>query len=302
MRANPIFDDAVVDALQPILEGATDVHVLGALADGARERLARALTGTPGPAAGESSSQARHSTVVVLDVGRLAEGEAAVQPHGTLVVAAANPRYAPLLVEVLEGSRDPCTESVGLDGLCQRLEADGWEVEDTTPVIVPLALVPFDPVRVPKTMLAYLYAREPEIEAYCFLVRARQPVGRPPLTRQSARAAPAEFPTTPWRSEAEWREDLERLLAEPAEDIGRRTVEIARMKSALEDARRELEALQLTRRLCEEELARIKASPAWRAIVSYRTARERVLPPETGRGRLYERVRLAVHRIVDRGR
>jgi hypothetical protein len=302
MHGDAIFDHAVVDVLQPILHGATDVYLVGALADSARERLARALSGALGLADGESSSATRHDTVVVLDISRLAEGEAAVGPRGTLVVAAANPRYAPLLVEILEGSRGPWTESDGLDGICCRLEADGWEVEDTTPVTVPLALVPFDPVRVPKTVLAYLYAREPDIEAYCFLVRARQPVGRPPLTRRSVRAAPAEFPTTPWKSEAEWREELERLSAEPADNFRRRTVELASMQSSLEETRRELEALQLALKLREEELEQIKASPAWRAIVKYRTARERVLPPETGRGRLYERVRLAVHRIVDRGR
>jgi len=300
MRANPIFDEAVADALQPILEGAADVHILGALASGAIERLTRVLAGAPDLADNGASAGARHDTVVVLDIGRLAEGEAAVQPRGTLVVAAANPRYAPLVVEMLEGNRDPGTESAGLDGICQRLEADGWEVEDTTPVIVPLALVPFDPARVPKTLLAYLYAREPEIEAYCFLVRARQPVGRSPLPRRSARPAPAEFPTTPWKSEAEWREELERLAAEPADHIARRNVELARTKSSLDEARRELEALQSTLKLREEEIERIKASPAWRAIVTYRTAREQLLPPATGRGRLYERIRLAVHRIVDR--
>jgi hypothetical protein len=239
---------------------------------------------------------------VVLDITRLAEGKAAVRPGGTLVAAAPNPRYASRLVEVLEGTRGPWTEPDGLDAICRRLEADGWEVEDTTPVIVPLALVPFDPIRVPKTVLTYLYAREPDIEAYCFLVRARQPVGRPPAVRRPARAAPAEFPTTPWKSETEWREDVERLSGEPAESLRRHTAELAWMHSSLEEARRELEALQHALKLREEELSQIKASPAWRAIVTYRTARERVLPPGSGRGRLYERVRLAVRRITDRGR
>ncbi|MCI0545824.1 MAG: hypothetical protein L0027_00900, partial [Candidatus Rokubacteria bacterium] len=153
-------------------------------------------------------------------------------------------------------------------------EADGWEVEDTRPVVVPLALIPFDPVRVPKTLLAYLYAREPEIETYCFLVRARRAVARPPAVKVRARPAPADFPTTPWKSEAEWREE----------------------------SRREREALQSSLKRCEDELSRIKSSPAWRAIVRFRTVRERILPPGTGRGRLYDRVRLAAHRIVDRGR
>jgi hypothetical protein len=274
MQGDPMFDHAIVDGLQQILEGAADVFIVGALADTARERLARSLTGTLSITDTPGSPHTRHDTVVVLDINRLGEGQAVVRPGGTLAVAAANPRYAAVLLEVLEGSRGPWTESAGLDWICRRLEADGWEVEDTRPVIVPLALLPFDPRRFPKTVLAYLYAREPEIETYCFLVRARQPVARPPLTKVSAREAQAEFPTTPWKSEAEWREE----------------------------SRRELEALQFTLRLRDDELASIKASPAWRAVVKYRTMRERVLPPATGRGRLYDRVRLAVHRIVDHGR
>ena len=55
MRGQAIFDEAVVDSLQPILERATAIHIVGALADGARARLARSVTGplsiaeTPAP-------------------------------------------------------------------------------------------------------------------------------------------------------------------------------------------------------------------------------------------------------------
>jgi hypothetical protein len=301
MQGDPLFDHAVVDTLQQTLDGAADVLVVGPLADTARARLARALAGELSIAETPGLSRPSHDTVVVLDTNRLEEGETAVRPRGTLVVAAANPRYAPFLLEVLEGSRRPWADPAGLDAVCRRLEADGWEVEEARPVIVPLALVPFDPVRVPKTVLAYLYAREPEIEAYCFLVRARQPLARPPSTWVSAPAMRAEFPTTPWKSEVEWREEAERLTVEPAESLARRTLELSGIKSTLEETRRQVETLHLALRQRDDELGQIKSSPVWRAVVKYRTARERALPPGTGRGRAYERVRLAVHRLVDRG-
>jgi hypothetical protein len=46
----------------------------------------------------------------------------------------------------------------------------------------------------------------------------------------------------------------------------------------------------------DEELMRIKSSLTWRAVVKYRTLRERLLPPQSGGGRLYERVRSTIRR------
>src|SRR5262245_32128276 len=159
MREIAIIDHAIVDALHTLLEGTPAVHIVGTLSDGARERLARSFGGALSTAERPEPSHTRHEVVVVLDVQRLGEAQAAVSPGGTLTVATVNPRYGSFLVEVLEGGRAPCWESADLSAVCDRLETDGWEVEDATPATVPLALIPFDPARIPKTVLAYLYAR-----------------------------------------------------------------------------------------------------------------------------------------------
>ena len=221
-----------------------------------------------------------------------------VEPRGTLAVAAANPRYAPILLEALEGHGHPWPESVGLDGVCRRLEGAGWEVEDAIPVIVPLALIPFDPGRVPKTVLAYLYARQPDIETYCYLVRARQPVARPPLPRTWPHLAPAEYPSAPWKSESDWRQDVERLAGE-REALER---DLVAVKKSLEDAERARQALQRDLAQRDEELSLIKSSLAWRSIERFYRSRGRMLPPGSRRGQWYTRSRLAVHRILDRRR
>jgi hypothetical protein len=309
MRGNPTVDHAIVDALHTLLEGTRDVHIVGALSEGARERLARSLSGRLSTAERPDPSHARHETVVVLDTRRLGEAEAVVSPGGTLTVAVVNPRYGSFLVEVVEGGRAPCSESADLDGVCGRLETDGWEVGHTTRVAVPLALIPFDPARIPKTVLAYLYARHPEIETYCFLVRARRPAARPRRPRPPPRRLAVDFPTMPWKTEAEWREEARRC-ADDLADLRRsgmgavaraeagtvRTIE--HVQGALEDTQPMLEALSLDRRRSDEELLRIKSSLTWRAIVKYRTARERLLPSQTRRGRLYERARSAVRRLA----
>ena len=62
-----------------------------------------------------------------------------------------------------------------------------------------------------------------------------------------------------------------------------------------------LEGLRMALRRSDEELWLIKSSLTWRAIVRYRTARERLLPPETRRGRLYEHGRSAIRRLVGGG-
>ncbi len=67
---------------------------------------------------------------------------------------------------------------------------------------------------------------------------------------------------------------------------------------ALDDTRRMLEALRLDLKRSDEELFLIKSSLTWRAIVKYRIARERLLPPQTRRGRLYERARSVIRRLV----
>jgi hypothetical protein len=303
MRGNPIVDHAIVDALTILLDGTRDAHIVGALSDGAGERLARSLGGRLSTAERPDPSRTRHDTVVVLDGRRLAEAQTVVSPGGTLTVAAVNPRYGAILVEMLEGGGAPCSESADLAAVCGRLEADGWEVGDATPVSVPLALIPFDPARIPKTVLAYLYARHPDLETYCFLVRARRAVGRPRRPPPAARPPSADFPTLPWKTEAEWRaearrcsDDLVDRLRRPGMDAVARVDEGA--VRTLEDTRRMLEALRLDLKRSDEELFRIKSSLTWRAIVKYRIAREWLLPPQTRRGRLYERVRSAIRWLV----
>ena len=307
MRGNSIVDNAIVDVLNTLLEGTRDVHIVGALSDAARDRLARNLGGRLSTADGPDPLRSRHETVVVLDAQRLGDAQAVVNPEGMLTVAAVNPRYGSLLVAVLEGRRAPCSGSVDLDGVCGRLERDGWEVGNATPVTVPLALIPFDPARIPKTVLAYLYARHPEIETYCFLVQARRPVAGLPRRRAQASPPPADFPTMPWKTESEWREEARPWAGGQAgrppcpeiaaiarvEGVGRR---------APEDTERMPEALRLELRRSDEELFHIKSSLTWRAIVTYRTWRERLLPPQTRRGRLYERARSAIQRLVLGGR
>ena len=218
-----------------------------------------------------------------------------VEPRGSLAVAAANPRYAPILLEAMEGRGHPWPESVGLEGICRRLEGAGWEVEEAIPVIVPLALIPFDPGRVPKTVLAYLYARQPDIETYCYLVRARQPLVRPPLPRTWPEQAPAEYPTTPWKSESEWRQEVECLAAEL------QAAERARecLAAELQAAERARQALERDLALRVNELSLIKASLAWRSIEQLYRARGRMLPPDSRRGQWYTRSRLAVQRFLD---
>src|SRR5262245_17888975 len=155
MRRYAVVDHAIVDTLHTLLEGTRAVHIVGALSDGARERLVRSLGAGFSIAERPPGSPARHEAVVVLDVQHLGEAQAAVSPEGTLTVAAVNPRYGSFLVEILDGSPATCREGADLGGVCARLETDGWQVGEATSVIVPLALIPFDPTRVPKTVLAY---------------------------------------------------------------------------------------------------------------------------------------------------
>jgi len=303
MPESSIVDNAIVDALNTLLEGARDVHIVGALSDAAQERLTRNLGRRLAAATRSDPGSSRHETVVVLDAQRLGDAQAMVNPEGMLTVAAVNPRYGSLLVAVLEGRRAPGSEAVDLDAVCGRLERDGWEVGNATPVAVPLALIPFDPARIPKTVLAYLYARHPEIETYCFLVPARRPVAGPPRRRAHAPPPSAEFPTLPWKSESEWREEARQCAARlagrpPCPEIAAvaRVEEVARR--APQDTGHMFEALRLELRRSDEELFHIKSSLTWRAIVKYRTWRERLLPPRSRRGRLYERARSAIRRLV----
>jgi hypothetical protein len=294
---NPIIDQAIVDALHTMLEGNRDAHIVGALSEGTHERLARSLGGGLSTAERPDPSRARYETVVVLDAQRLGEAQAVVSPGGTLTIAAVNPRYGLFLVEVLEGSRVPCREAADLDGVCERLETDGWEVGEATPVAVPLALIAFDLARVPKTVIAYLYARHPEIETYCFLVQARRAGTQPRRPRPAARPPTADFPTMPWKTEAEWREEAGQSADDLADCVrGARIAAVAHEGTirALDDTRRTLEALRLDLNRSDEELFSIKSSLTWRAVVKYRTLRERLLPPSTRRGKLYERARAVI--------
>jgi hypothetical protein len=218
------------------------------------------------------------------------------------------PMRAPLVpFPDLDAARTGDREAVDLDAVCGRLERDGWEVGNATPVAVPLALIPFDPGRIPKTVLAYLYARHPEIETYCFLVQARRPVAGLPRRRAHTPASPAAFSTLPWKTESEWREEARQCAARlagrppyPEIAAAARVEEVARR--APEDTGHMFEALRLEWRRSDEELFHIKSSLTWRAIVKYRTWRERLLPPQTRRGRLYERTRSAIRRLALGGR
>jgi hypothetical protein len=285
MPGNATVDHAIVDALHILLEGTRAVHIVGVLSDGPRERLAGSLAGGLSTAERLEPSPTRHEAVVVLDAQHLGEAKVVVSAGGTLIVAAINPCYGSFLVDALEGGRALCRGSADLRRVCDRLETDGWAVEDATPVTVPLALMPFDPGRIPKTVLAYLYARHPEIEIYCFLVRARRAGARPPRPRPVARAPSGDFSTMPWKTEAEWGEEMRRHPDDVA-DAARR----------LEETARRLESLRLDLVRSDEELMRIKSSLTWRAVVKYRTLRERLLPPQSGGGRLYERVRSTIRR------
>jgi hypothetical protein len=89
----------------------------------------------------------------------------------------------------------------------------------------------------------------------------------------------------PWKTEAEWGEEMRRHPDDVA-DAARR----------LEETARRLESLRLDLVRSDEELMHIKSSLTWRAVVKYRTLRERLLPPQSGGGRLYERVRSTIRR------
>jgi hypothetical protein len=304
MREMPTMDHAIVDALHPLLEGTGSVHLVGALSAGAGERLARSLGGRLSTADPSGPWRAGHETVVVLDEQRLAEAQAAVRPDGTLVVAVVNPRYGWFLLRALEGQAPPGPPATDVRVVSARLESDGWEVAEATPVTVPLALMPFDPARIPKTVFAYLYARHPDLEAYCLLLRARRGTGRPLPLVPEAPPSSAGFPTTPWKTESEWREERTGWSGPLADGRRRPPVDAlgptdAGAVSALVSIQRMVEALRLDLMRRDEELSSIKSSPTWRAIVKYRTMRERVLPPRTRRGRLYERMRAAIGRVIE---
>lgn len=303
MREIPILDQAIVDVLHSLLEGTGDVHLVGAPSAGASERLARSLGGRLSTADRSAWSRAGYETVVVLDGQRLGEAQAAVAPEGTLVVAVVNAHYGWFLVRALEGHDAPESPGPDVDGVCARLESDGWAVVDATPVTVPLALMPFDPAGIPKTMFAYLYARHPELETYCLLLRARRSTAHPRRFRPRARPSSTDFPTMPWKTESEWREERTRWADELADGMrGPSGDALAQTDSgviaALESTERMVNALRLDLMRRDEEIRMIKSSLTWRAIVTYRTMRERVLPPRTRRGRLYERVRAAVERVA----
>jgi hypothetical protein len=307
MRQIPILDQAIVDTLHSLLEGTEDVHLVGAQCASVGERLARGLGGRLSTAEVSAPSRAGYEAVVVLDEQRLGEAQAAVAPAGTLFVSVVNAHYGWFLVRALEGHDAPQGPSTDVDRVCARLESEGWEVADATPVTVPLALLPFDPARIPKTMFAYLYARHPELETYCFLLRARRSRAQPRRFRQGDRPSSAEFPTMPWKAESEWRHERTRSADQLADGMrGLPPDALAHTESevlaALESTERMVKALRLDLMRRDEELGQIKSSLTWRAIVTYRTMRERVLPPRTRRGRLYDRVRAAVAYVAQGAR
>ena len=279
MRETEIVDHAIVDALQTLFAGTRSVHIVGALSDGARERLKLSLGGGLSTAEGPDGSRPKHETVVVLDPQRLGEAQAMVSPAGTLTVAAVNPGYGSFLAELLERGRPPCWESADLDGVCDRLESDGWEVEEVTSLTVPLALIPFDPTRIPKTVLAYLYHRHPEIETYCFLVRARRPVGRPLRPRPAGRPPSADFPTMPWKTEAEWREEARRMADALRADAAPHAAEIVRHSDAEEHfraaaAQARAEATEARARVAVAESSSVRSEQQRAAAEEERAAAE----------------------------
>jgi hypothetical protein len=67
-----------------------------------------------------------------------------------------------------------CWEARDLDGLWDRLESDGWEMEGRGAHDGTLAPMPFDPRGSPQTVRAHPYARFPEIKTHCLLMRVRR--------------------------------------------------------------------------------------------------------------------------------
>lgn len=229
------------------------VHIVDALSDGP-------LASCPEPLGGALQRRTTgavatsHEAVVVLDAQRLSKAQVIVSAGRTPIVATVNPCYGSscygsFLVEVLEGGHAPCRKTADLSRVRDRLETDGWAVEDGTPVTVPLALVPFDPGRIPKTVLAYLCARHPEIETCCFLVRARRAGARPLRPRPAARPLSADFPTMPWKTEAEW-----------GEEVRRRPDGVSDAVRALEETARRLESARLDLVRSDEELLRVRST------------------------------------------
>ena len=294
MRDIPILGQAIADVLHALIEESARVHLVGASPAGAvgplRDRLGLRLT----VAEPFAPAPAPCDTVVALDAAHLESAVAAVAPRGTLIATVVNPHYGWFLLSALEGADVARPPAIDGDRVCADLERAGWEIVEATPVIVPLALLPFDPARIPKTLFEYLYARHPDLETYCVLLRARRATETPRPFRAGARPAPTDIPTMPWKTEREWREERTRWGGPPlATDAG--------VTAALEHTERTVNALRLDLMRREEELELITSSLTWRAIVAYRRVRERVLPPPTRRGRMYERVRVAVGRL-SRGR
>src|SRR5262245_30347523 len=173
------LETALVDALIPFLRSIGDVCLVGNLSPDARERLEKEIGGRLSSTGEGPGASPACDAAVVLDLEQIDRAQAVIKPGGLLLVAADNAGYARELIALVRG-QTPIPGAATREGICRRLERAGWEVQDTTSVFLPLALLPFDPTRVPKTVLACLYDWHPDIETARFVVAARRPAGRVP--------------------------------------------------------------------------------------------------------------------------
>ena len=305
------LEAALVDTLVPFLRGVGDVCVVGDLSPDSRERLEKEIGGrlaTAGAAAPASCDAA-----VVLDLDRIDDAQAAIKPGGLLVAAVENAGYARELIALVRGQAS-IPGAATRESVCRRLERTGWEVQDTASVFLPFALLPFDPTQVPKTVLACLYDWHPDIETARFVVAARRPSGRPPdvwLAPATVAEPSAALPHA-WKTEVELAQDLELAAREREYDEEQLRNAIAERQNTINELRQHVErgAARLeaeraehgrTRGLYEEvraQLDRMESSLAWRWIVTARTTRQRMLPPGTWRGRLWDGLRGALRAFM----
>jgi hypothetical protein len=307
------LEAALVDTLIPLLRGIGDVCVVGDLSPDARGRLEQQIGGRLSMADASATAPPPCDAVVLLDLDRVELSQVPIKPGGLLVAAVENAGYARELIAMVRGQA-PIPGAATRQSICRRLEGAGWEVQDTTSVFLPFALLPFDPTRVPKTVLTRLYDWHPDIETARFVVAARRPPGRPPHVwlAPAVVAEPTAGIDHAWKTEAELVRDLDLAARKREYDEEQLRNTIAERQNTIHELRQDLQrgaaALEAergeharTRGLYEEvraQLDRMESSVAWRWIVRARTTRERLLPPGTWRGRLWERLRGAVRALM----
>lgn len=316
MSVPDVSETALVASLSSILRRVGDVWIVGTLSTASRARLEGSIGGRLVLAQVQPETPPTYDAVVVFELGRCEDVQRAIKPGGMLIAAIANPRHAQPLLDLIRGQVPIGGEPV-LEGACRRLEAEGWQILETAPVMVPLALLPFDPAEVPKTVLTSLYDWHPDIETARFLVSARlSSSGRSkPWVAPARPVEPSRPLEGPWKTEAEYREDIARQARHLADREAALEGELRDTRQRLERALSELSDLESTRvelesqradldiahgQLLEASAERdiIKASLAWRSIVKAQQVTGRVLPRGTFRGRLWLKVRALLRTIL----